>query len=153
MIDADGFGLGDWELAETGEQAMLAQVDRAVSSEDWIVFIAWEPHPMNTVYDITYLTGGDQYYGANFGGAEVFTLARTGWAEQCPNAARLFRNLVFELEMENEMMGRIIDGEDPADVAKAWLEAHPDVLGPWLEGVTTFDGQPGLPAVQAALGL
>jgi glycine betaine/proline transport system substrate-binding protein len=153
MIDADGFGLAGWKLAETGEQAMLAQVDRAVSSEDWIVFIAWEPHPMNTVYDITYLTGGDAYYGPNFGGAEVFTLARTGWAEACPNAAQLFRNLKFELDMENEMMGRIIDGEDPADAAAAWLEANPDVLGPWLEGVTTFDGQPGLPAVQAALGL
>jgi glycine betaine/proline transport system substrate-binding protein len=35
--------------------------------------------------------------------------------------------------------------------AKAWLKAHPQVLEPWLQGVTTRDGQPGLPAVQKAL--
>jgi glycine betaine/proline transport system substrate-binding protein len=51
-------------------------------------------------------------------------------------------------------MALILDeGESPADAAEAWMKAHPDALGPWLEGVTTLDGQPGLPAVQAALGL
>jgi glycine betaine/proline transport system substrate-binding protein len=152
MIDADEFGLGDWTLVETGEQAMLAQVERA-EPDDWIVFLAWAPHPMNVEFDITYLAGGDAYFGPNYGGAEVFTLARTGWAAECPNAAQFFRNLVFSIDMENEMMGLILEGEAPDDAAEAWLKDHPDVLGPWLEGVTTFDGQPGLPAVQAALGV
>ena len=153
MIDADEFGLGDWTLVETGEQAMLAQVERAGRSEDWIVFLAWAPHPMNTEFDIAYLAGGDAYFGPNYGGAEVFTIARTGWAAECPNAAQLFRNLVFSIEMENEMMGLILGGEAADDAAEAWLKDHPDVLGPWLEGVTTLDGEPGLPAVQAELGL
>ena len=52
------------------------------------------------------------------------------------------------------MMGRILDdGETGPDAAAAWLKANPDALGPWLDGVTTFAGEPGLPAVQAALGL
>jgi glycine betaine/proline transport system substrate-binding protein len=152
MIEADEFGLGDWELAETGEQAMLAQVERA-EPDGWIVFLAWAPHPMNVEFDITYLSGGDAYFGPNFGGAEVFTLARAGWAEQCPNAAQLFRNMVFSIDMENEMMGLILGGEDPAAAAEAWLKEHPDTLGPWLEGVTTLEGEPGLPAVQQALEL
>jgi glycine betaine/proline transport system substrate-binding protein len=153
MIDADEFGLGDWTLVDSGEQAMLAQVGRAGRSEDWIVFLAWAPHPMNTEFDIAYLAGGDAYFGPNYGGAEVFTLARTGWAAECPNAAQFFRNLVFTIEMENEMMGLILGGEAPDDAAEAWLKDHPDVLGPWLEGVTTLEGEPGLPAVQAELGL
>ena len=37
------------------------------------------------------------------------------------------------------------DGESPDDAAETWLKAHPDALGPWLEGVTTLDGEPGLP--------
>jgi len=152
MIDADEYGLGDWTLLETGEQAMLAQVERA-APDDWIVFLAWAPHPMNTAFDITYLAGGDTYFGPNYGGAEVFTLARTGWPAECPNAAKFFQNLVFDLEVENQMMGLILGGEDPVPAAEAWLKEHPDALGPWLEGVTTFDGQPGLAAVQASLGL
>jgi glycine betaine/proline transport system substrate-binding protein len=154
MIAANDFGLGDWSVVESGEQAMLAQVARAERGEDWIVFLAWAPHPMNVAHDLTYLAGGDAYFGPDFGGAEVFTLARTGWADACPNAAALFRNLVFTVDMENEMMGLILDeGADAADAAETWLAANPAALDPWLAGVTTFDGEPGLPAVQGALGL
>ena len=154
MIESGDFGLEGWEVVESGEQAMLAQVGRAEPSQDWIVFLAWAPHPMNTEYDLEYLSGGDAYFGPDFGGADVFTLARTGWAEACPNAAQLFRNLVFTVEMENELMRLILDeGMDSQEAARMWLAENPDVLGPWLEGVTTFEGQPGLPAVQSALGL
>lgn len=154
MVDANDFGLKGWKVVESGEQAMLAQVKRASNGKDWIVFLAWAPHPMNETFAITYLSGGDAYFGANFGGADVRTLARTGWSAQCPNAATLFRNLKFDLTMENTMMGKILDeGQEPTAAAKALIKAQPDVLGPWLEGVTTFDGKPGLPAVKAALGL
>ena len=154
MIDAGEFGLKDWKVVESGEQAMLAQVRRSANGKGWIVFLAWAPHPMNETFDITYLSGGDAYFGPNFGGADVRTLARTGWSGECPNAAAFFKNLTFDLSMENAMMGKILDeGQEPAAAAKAWLKAHPQALEPWLEGVTTFDGKPGLPAVKAALGL
>lgn len=152
MIDADDFGLGKWKVVESGEQAMLAQVKRAEKGEDWIVFLAWAPHPMNNEFDITYLSGGDAYFGPNYGGAEVYTLARTGWAEKCPNAAAFFKNLTFTVPMENDMMALIAD-EDAGAAAKDWLKQHPEVLDGWLAGVTTFAGEPGLPAVQKSLGL
>ncbi|MFT0860752.1 choline ABC transporter substrate-binding protein [Ancylobacter sp. G4_0304] len=154
MIEANDFGLKGWKVVESGEQAMLAQVKRAERGKDWVVFLAWAPHPMNETFNLTYLSGGDAYFGANYGGADVRTLARTGWAAQCPNAATLFKNLKFDLATENAMMGRILDqGQEPEAAAKAWLKANPAALGPWLEGVTTFDGKPGLPAVKASLGL
>ena len=151
MIAADEFGLGDWELVESGEQAMLAQVARMERNQQGIVFLAWAPHPMNANFDIEYLAGGDDYFGPDFGGAEVYTLARTGWSEACPNVAALMSNMTFDIEMENALMGEILDGADAADAARDWLAAHPDTLTPWLEGVTTLDGQPGLDAVQAAV--
>ena len=154
MIEAGDFGLGDWEVVESGEQAMLAQVDRAEQDEDWIVFLAWAPHPMNTQHDLTYLSGGDEYFGPDYGGAEVYTLARAGWPEACPNAAQLFRNLQFTVEMENQMMDLILnDGTEPQEAARQWLAEHPDTIEPWLEGVETSAGEPGLPAVRGALGL
>jgi glycine betaine/proline transport system substrate-binding protein len=55
--------------------------------------------------------------------------------------------------MENEIMGAILnDGADPKAAATAWLKAHPDVVGPWLDGVTTFDGGDAAAAVKSALG-
>jgi glycine betaine/proline transport system substrate-binding protein len=48
----------------------------------------------------------------------------------------------------------ILDGGmEPEKAARKWLKEHPAVLDTWLEGVTTVDGQPGLPAVKAHLGL
>ncbi|WP_370660379.1 choline ABC transporter substrate-binding protein [Peteryoungia algae] len=153
MIDAGEFGLKDWQLVESGEQAMLAQVERASKEGKGVVFLAWAPHPMNERFDLTYLSGGDAYFGPNFGGAEVYTLARSGWSEGCPNAATLFTQMTFDISMENVLMGEILGGKDSKEAASAWLKANPAVLDGWLKGVTTFDGQPGDVAVKSALGL
>jgi glycine betaine/proline transport system substrate-binding protein len=37
------------------------------------------------------------------------------------------------------------------DAAKAWLADNPDVIGPWLDGVTTVDGGDAAAAVDAAI--
>lgn len=152
MIDADAFGLGDWTLVESGEQAMLAQVGRNENAGKPTVFLAWAPHPMNEAIDITYLSGGDEQFGPDFGGATVHTLARSEWVEACPNAAKLFSQLVFDVSMENVLMGKILnDGMDGRQAAKEWIAANPDVAATWLDGVTTLDGQPGDKAVMAAV--
>ncbi|MTE01976.1 choline ABC transporter substrate-binding protein [Paracoccus sp. YIM 132242] len=150
MIDADEFGLGDWQLVESGEQAMLAQVTR--SGDKPVVFLAWAPHPMNEAVEITYLSGGDKQFGPDFGGATVHTLARKEWVAACPNAARLFSQLVFDVPMENVLMGKILDdGMDARDAAREWLAANPQAADKWLDGVTTLDGQPGADALKAAV--
>jgi glycine betaine/proline transport system substrate-binding protein len=152
MIDADEFGLGDWTLVESGEQAMLAQVGRNANAGTPTVFLAWAPHPMNEALQITYLSGGDEQFGPDYGGATVHTLARTEWVEACPNAAKLFSQLVFDVSMENVLMGKILDdGMDAKEAAKGWIADHPEVAATWLEGVTTLDGQPGNDAVMAAV--
>ncbi len=154
MIDANDFGLGGWSVVESSETGMLAEVARAAQSKENIVFLAWAPHPMNTRFDLTYLSGGDAYFGANYGGAKVYTLARAGWPAECPNATQFLKNLTFTLDIENTMMGKIMDdGMAANDAAKDWIKANPGALDAWLKDVTTFDGQPGLAAVKTSLGL
>ncbi|MEH3021803.1 MAG: choline ABC transporter substrate-binding protein [Pseudomonas oryzihabitans] len=149
IIQGDEYGLGGWQLVESSEQAMLSQVGRAVKRDKWVVFLGWTPHPMNVDYPIKYLTGGEKYFGT---AGTVNTLTRKGYAEQCPNPARLLTNMKFTLDMENTIMSAARDkGGSYPTAAKAWLKAHPQVLEPWLQGVTTRDGQPGLAAVQQAL--
>jgi glycine betaine/proline transport system substrate-binding protein len=154
MIEADAFGLKGFEVVESSEQGMLSQVARADKSGDPIVFLGWEPHPMNANFEMSYLTGGDDFFGPDLGGANVFTNTRAGYVAECPNVGKLLTNLTFSLAMENEIMGAILnDGEDPNDAAQTWLSENPDVLPVWLDGVTTVDGGDGLAAVKAALGL
>jgi glycine betaine/proline transport system substrate-binding protein len=52
IIGENRFGLGDWTLVESSEQGMLSEVDRAIRKSEWIVFLAWSPHPMNLKYHI-----------------------------------------------------------------------------------------------------
>nr|WP_245884320.1 choline ABC transporter substrate-binding protein [Hartmannibacter diazotrophicus] len=154
MIKDNTFGLKDFELVESSEQGMLAQVSRATRKKDAIVFLGWEPHPMNANYDMKYLAGGDDVFGPDFGGATVYTNVRTGYTADCPNAGKFISNLTFTLPVENVVMGYILDGGmEPEKAAEKWLKDNPDALGPWLDGVTTFDGKPGLDAVKASLGL
>jgi glycine betaine/proline transport system substrate-binding protein len=154
MVEKNTFGLKGFEVVESSEQGMLAQVARADKAGDPVVFLGWEPHPMNANFKLTYLTGGDDVFGPNFGGAEVFTNVRAGFAEECPNVGTFIKNLKFSLPMENQIMGGILnDGEEPEAAAGKWLKANGAAIEPWLAGVTTKDGKPGLAAVKSELGL
>ena len=155
MIAADAFGLGgaDVEVVESSEAGMLTQVGRASDREEPVVFLGWEPHPMNANYDMTYLTGGDDWFGPDLGGATVFTNTTAGYVDACPNVGKLLTNLEFTLAMENVIMGAILnDGTDPSEAATAWMAANTDVVMGWLDGVTTIDGGDAADAVTAALG-
>ncbi len=149
MIDANQFGLGKFKLVESSEAGMLVQVQRAIREHKDIVFLGWEPHPMNVQMKIDYLSGGDAVFGPNYGEAKVYTVTRPDYASMCPNAAKLVSNLHFTTDLENHVMLPIMAKTEPNDAAKAWLKANPAVLTTWLAGVKTFDGKDGLSAVKA----
>ncbi|SMO62474.1 choline ABC transporter substrate-binding protein [Paracoccus laeviglucosivorans] len=152
MVTDNKFDLGTFEIVESSEQGMLAQVARADGADQPVVFLGWAPHPMNNQFKMTYLAGGDDVFGPDFGGARVDTNVRAGYAAECPNVGKFLSNLEFTLPMENDVMGLILnDGSDPATAAETWLKANPDAAKPWLDGVTTFDGGDAVAALNEAL--
>jgi glycine betaine/proline transport system substrate-binding protein len=154
MIDKNKFSLKGFNLVESSEQGMLAEVAKLDKASKPIVFLGWEPHPMNSNFKLTYLTGGDDVFGPNFGGATVYTNTRAGYVSECSNVGAFLKNLVFNLPMEDQIMGKIIDGgEEPEAAATEWLKDHPDAFTPWLKGVTAKDGGDATAAVKAAIGL
>ena len=133
MLKQNQFGLGDFKLIESSEQGMLAQVERAYRDKQPIVFLAWEPHPMNMRFDIKYLTGGDAVFGPNFGGATIYTVTRRGYSAECPNIGRLLTNLKFTLRGESEMMAAILDRHEAAGHRRRRV----------VEGESHGDARPG----------
>lgn len=147
-------GLQNWEVVESSEQGMLSQVARLARNKSFIVFQGWAPHPMNSKFGIKYLTGGDKFYGPDFGAATVDTQVRKGYLEECPNVARLLENLAFDVDYENKGMDYIMNGGmTPEDAAIQAIKDEPQRLDVWLKGVSTFKGQDGLAAVKTGLGL
>ena len=118
MIKGDVYGTKDFDLVESSEQGMLAEVDRAIRRHQPIVFLAWEPHPMNTKYAISYLDDPKEVFGANQGAATIFTNVRAGYLADCPNVGKFLQNLQFSLLIEDTIMGKILfDGAEPGKAA------------------------------------
>ena len=148
-ITANDYDMGGFEVVESSEQGMLAQATSLNADGKPVVFLGWAPHPMNAAMEMTYLTGGEEWFGAE---GSVFTNTRAGYVTECPNTGKLLTNMAFSLEMENAIMGAILnDGADPTEAAKAWLAANPAMYEGWLAGVTTKDGGDAKAAVAAAL--
>ena len=148
-ITANDFDMGGFELVESSEQGMLAQATNLDGDGKPVVFLGWAPHPMNAAMTLTYLTGGEDWFGAE---GSVHTNTRAGYVAECPNTGKLLTNLSFTLGMENEIMAAILnDGTDPAEAARTWLAANPAAWEAWLDGVTTRDGGDARAAVAAAL--
>jgi glycine betaine/proline transport system substrate-binding protein len=150
ILAQNQFNLGNFKLVESSEQGMLAEVERAIRAHAPIVFLGWDPHPMNMRFQLRYLSGGDATFGPNYGGATVFTNTRAGYLAACPNVARLLKNLKFTPRGESEVMAAILEQhQSPADAAAAWLRANPGIKSAWLAGVRRYDGGPALDGVSA----
>ena len=148
MINTNTFGLGGFKIVESSEAGMISQVMRAIPKKEWIVFLGWTPHPMNSKIKMTYLAGGDDFFGPNYGGATVYTNTRKGYSAECPNVGALLKNTKFSLEAENEIMSSILDKKmKPAAAAQTWLKANVPAWSNWLAGVKTFDGKDVTPAM------
>jgi glycine betaine/proline transport system substrate-binding protein len=151
MIKENKFGLKNFKLMETSEAGMLVATQRAIKDQKAIVFLGWEPHPMNVQMKMKYLQGGDDVFGPNYGEAKVYTIMPPSFEARCPNATALLKNLQFTPEMENQVMVPIMKKVKPTVAARDFLKKNPAVLDKWLAGVKTFDGKDGLEAVKSAL--
>lgn len=152
MIAENMYDLSDFKLIESSETAMRMEVARAVKREAPIVFLAWAPHPMNIELPLTYLSGGDDAFGPDYGSATVYSVQSVKFPQRCPNAARLISNMKFDVNMESELMGDILAKKDPVESARAWIARNPQWLDTWLDGVKTFDGKDAKAAAIAHFG-
>ncbi|MDY6820756.1 MAG: ABC transporter substrate-binding protein [Deferribacterota bacterium] len=144
MIKNNLFSLKDWKLVVSSEPAMLAEVRRKISKNKWIVFLGWRPHQMNVMFDIAYLDGStDETFGANNGASIVNTLVRKGFTKDFPNVTLFLKNLVFPINMMEEIMYKLYKNPNltPLKASFDYLSKHREVLKKWLEGVETADGK------------
>jgi glycine betaine/proline transport system substrate-binding protein len=152
VIARNGDGLGDWTLVESSAAGMLSQLDRAIRRKDWMIFFAWEPHWMGTVYDFKYLKDTDESGTIAYQKSWVWTVVRSDLPETHPNVYRFLEQFELTSDIQSEWIYQFKRQEkEPEDVARDWIAANMDTVGTWLEGVKTKDGQPALPAVQKAL--
>ena len=151
MIKDNKFGLKSFKMVESSEAGMLIEAQRAIKDQKAIVFLGWEPHPMNVQMKMSYLAGGDDIFGPNLGEAKVYTAIPPSYEKKCPNVYAFLKNLQFTTDIENQVMGPILKKVKPNVAARDFLKKNPGTLDKWLVGVKTLDGKDGLTAVQTSL--
>ncbi|MDN3561794.1 ABC transporter substrate-binding protein [Vreelandella neptunia] len=151
-IDNDTWGLGDWQVVDTSEVGMLSAARDAISREEPIVWVGWTPHWMNLELPMRYLEDPEDLFGENNGESDVLTLLRSDYAEANPNVVTFFEQFTFSAEEQSWMIQAFGQEEqDLADVAEQWINDHPERIEAMLADVTTTDGDPAWPVIEAQL--
>ena len=149
-VRPEGYGTG--RILRTGHARRRSPAPTRTGKP--IVFLGWEPHPMNTNFKLTYLTGGDDVFGPNFGGAKVYHQRAGRLSRRMPECRHDLKNLKFSLAH-----GERDHGQDPqrrqgaGSCSHRMAEGQPAALEPWLAGVTTRTAATPSPPPRPALGL
>lgn len=142
IIKENAFNLKGWKLIESSEQAMIMEVIQSTKRNKWIVFLGWEPHPMNKMIKMKYLDGGDKYFGPREGESIVYINSRKNYSKECPNVSKFFNNFNLSIEDENQMMSMILDKKmEPEVAAKKWIQTNLPKVEKWITDVKQSNGE------------
>lgn len=124
--------LSEWELETSSSGAMTVALGQAIQNEEDIVITGWSPHWMFASYDLKYLEDPENAFGES---ETINTMAREGLEEDMPEAYQVLDQFNWTTEEMESIMLDISEGEDPEDAAETWIEANPDRVTEWTEGV------------------
>ncbi|WP_047982502.1 glycine betaine ABC transporter substrate-binding protein [Ornithinibacillus contaminans] len=124
--------LADWEVVTSSSGAMTTALGEAYENEEDIIVTGWSPHWKFSKYELKYLEDPK----GTFGEAETInTMAREGLEEDMPEAYQVLDNFNWSSEDIEAVMLEISEGTDPEEAAANWVEANPDKVAEWTEGL------------------
>jgi glycine betaine/proline transport system substrate-binding protein len=147
QYDADiieNLGL-DLQVVQSGsEQAVLAAVDAAYARNEPVLFYFWTPHSIHAKYDLSPVQlpaySDECYAQAESGGVAcdypedvLYKAAWSGLAEAAPDAYNLLKGMRYSNDDQIAMIAATeIDGKEPAQAAREWVDANESVWKAWL---------------------
>lgn len=125
------YGLEDSiELMDGSTPAMLAEVERAISEEKDIAFLAWRPHAMFSKYDIKLLEDPKSVWSADDDNIGV----TKNFKEKAPDLYTFLTNLKVSIEEVDAMLYELEESDKDIDqVTKAWVENNKERIAEMFE--------------------
>ncbi|MFJ3387898.1 MULTISPECIES: glycine betaine ABC transporter substrate-binding protein [unclassified Lysinibacillus] len=124
--------LAGWQLLTSSSGAMTTSLAKAIKNKEDIIVTGWSPHWKFAKYDLKYLDDPKGVYG---GEETINTFARKGLKEDQPDVYSVLDNFHWTSEDLESVMLEIMDGKDPKQAAKDWVEANADKVAEWTKDV------------------
>lgn len=142
------YDLQGWHVVSSSKAAMLAQAKHSINRQQWVAFLGWQPHWMNTEFNLKYLKDPKNMWAH---GSRVVTIANKQFLEENSPIARFLKQFVVKSKTQEgwvrQYRGRKID---KTAVAGDWIMQHENVVGQWLRGVKALNGKPASEMVHRA---
>lgn len=124
--------LADWNFVTSSSGAMTTSLAKALKEKKEIIVTGWSPHWKFAKYDLKYLEDPKGVYG---GEETINTFVRKGLKEDLPEVYSVLDNFHWTAEDLESVMLEVMDGKDPKDAAKEWIEANPETVAEWTKDV------------------
>ncbi|UMZ74626.1 glycine betaine ABC transporter substrate-binding protein [Natranaerofaba carboxydovora] len=121
--------LEDFNLVESSDAGMTAELETAIGNEEPIVVTGWTPHWKFAEWDLKFLEDPELVYGEE---ETINALTRLGFDEDAPEVYELLENFHITDDQLGEIMGMIEDTGDESGSAAEWAEENQDVVEDWL---------------------
>lgn len=128
-----GYGLDEkWELIDSSDAAMTAELKKAIDAHDPVIVTLWEPHWAFLEWDIKYLDDPDNLFGEP---DDQHTVAREGLKEDAPAAYKVLDQFHWTLDDIGEVMLDTHNGMDAEKAAQKWIKNNQDKVDKWTKGI------------------
>ena len=124
------YDLNGYNLQSSSEAGMLAGVQRAYQSKQWVVATVWSPHWLFQKWQMRYLKDPKGTLG---GEEQIHAFASKQFATKFPRADVFFKHFKLTLADVEAIEYEGNSTNDYATAAKKFVEAHPEKLKAWLQ--------------------
>lgn len=128
-IEAYNLTAAGYKLQSASEAGMLASIQRAYPSKQWVVATVWNPHWMFQKWSLRYLKDPKGTFGPE---EEVHALGSKQFAAKHPEAYAFVKNFRMDLADVEAIQNQAQANNDYDAVAKKFVDAHPEKLKAWL---------------------
>lgn len=133
------YGLEDYNLVDSSEAAMIAEIESRAMTEEWVVAIGWTPHWKFPEYNLRFLEDPLGIFGEE---ESIKALGRAGITEDMPEVAEVLGNYSLNDDQLGEIMLLIQEGEQgDREAMESWAMDNQDLIQSWIPEGADGEGE------------
>jgi glycine betaine/proline transport system substrate-binding protein len=141
----DTLGLDFQVINTASEEALLAQMAAKYERQEPVLFYFYKPHAIFTKYDLVQVElpactkeeheakVAEGTVDCAYPDDRLIKIFNPKLQESAPDVYNLLKNFNYTTDDQIEMLGMLDAGQTVEEAAQAWIDAHGDTWGAWLE--------------------